>query len=148
MLTSAFTVDPETITALPESWPLGREAAANPVAAGSYDGWVKRLMDVSGKHQKAKKRLESLRQLQASVSQLGADSDDDDEQDQATLQENLATRNGPVEKELERMRSLLLRVSASVEAVQKEDLVAPERPETKESRKRALDEFLNDKAFT
>lgn len=77
------------------------------------------------------------------------DGDEDDDEpalDAEAVQDNLATRNGPVETELERMRALLRRVSQRVGEIRSKS-VRPEQQAPRENRKRVLDEFLDDKAF-
>lgn len=50
-------------------------------------------------------------------------------EDTAKLQENLVTRNGEVEKELERMRTLMMRVERGVGALEKRNAEANEEME-------------------
>jgi hypothetical protein len=59
------------------------------------------------------------------------------------IQENLVTRNGEVEHELERMRTLLVRVSGRLARIpdgEHEDHIKP----LAETRKRDIESFLND----
>lgn len=111
------------------------------------------LKQYSARQKALTKRLENLRQLQKIVGQLvpttrSGDGDSGDEEPSLdAIQENLPTRNGPVEQELERMKALLQRVSQGVGNIRKKDVRPEQPPAPKEDRKRTLDEFLDGTAF-
>lgn len=65
-------------------------------------------MQLDEERKQIRQRVDRLKSLQASIAPLRT-------ADRGVgVQENLITRNGPVEKELERMRTLLTRVTARV----------------------------------
>ncbi|KND95296.1 hypothetical protein TOPH_00025, partial [Tolypocladium ophioglossoides CBS 100239] len=133
------------IDALPESWPSGRDVDSYPMEAKRYAETVARLTQLCEQRKDLRQRVEKLRRLNATVEPLRtADGTG------AGVQENLVTRNGPVEKELERMRFLLARVAGRVGELP--DGTATGAHEDAEidldtleaARKRNVDEFLAD----
>ncbi|KAJ6786932.1 hypothetical protein PWT90_00074 [Aphanocladium album] len=132
-----------TIESLPSSWPSETEAAAKPEDAQSYSRSVARLVELSKERQQVQLRMEKLRRFQSSIEPLRTAESGEG------VQENLVTRGGAVERELERMRGLLDRVSGRVDNLRdasassrSRDLVKVD--ELRMSRKRAVDEFLAD----
>ncbi|KAK6223258.1 hypothetical protein LQW54_000375 [Pestalotiopsis sp. IQ-011] len=95
----------EAISALPPTWDSLRpeQAEADPTEAARYEALQDRLRALSAQRAEAKARVERLRQMQALLRPF-----------EANVQENLVTRNGEIEKELERMRVLLVRVAGRV----------------------------------
>lgn len=100
-------------------------------------------------------RVQRLRRLQAIVDPLKAtaslnDADDSDGRGGSSVQENIVTRGGAVEKELERTRMLLVRVVGRVgmlpesEATKETGSKGGEVESSSVMRKRNLDSFLTD----
>ncbi|ORY56322.1 kinetochore Sim4 complex subunit Fta4 [Pseudomassariella vexata] len=100
-----LTTDP-SIAGLPPTWATHRpsEAEAHPVEARRYTDLQAQLISLSGRRAATKARVERLRHMDGLLAPF-----------QAGVQENLVTRNGEVEQELERMRVLLIRVAGRVE---------------------------------
>lgn len=74
------------------------------------------LTTLSARRAEALERVRRLRRIQAALRPFTSDAAaaDDDGTPANTVQENLATRDGQVEKELEKMRMLLVRVGGRV----------------------------------
>lgn len=133
-----------TIDSLPPSWPLEREAAAKPADAQAYAESVARLTELSQQRRDVQLRLAKLRRLQSAIEPLRTSDAG------KGVQENLVTRNGAVERELEKMRELLVRVAGSVDSsfrnasssARSRDTINVD--ELRTSRKRAVDDFLAD----
>lgn len=112
-----------------------------------YADAVQQLTELNDQRKQLREQVARLKRLQSIVEPLQTD------ENGAGIQENLLTRNGPVEKELERMRILLARVGGRVLSLPEE---AP-NGEAKEvsltemgaqGRKRRVDQFLaDDKVF-
>ncbi|KAI1336483.1 kinetochore Sim4 complex subunit Fta4 [Xylariaceae sp. FL0016] len=99
-----FTTD-SAIASLPAEWAShdAAEAAARPLEARRYAELQPMLASLSARRREARQRVERLRRMRDMLAPF-ADG----------VQENLVTRNGEVEKELERMRVLLVRVAGRV----------------------------------
>ncbi|KAK7912090.1 hypothetical protein PG985_014571 [Apiospora marii] len=116
-----FTSDP-AIAALPPTWDQidAHETQSRPAEAAYYDDLQTRLTELSARRAETRARVERLRAMQNLLqpfrgdASADTDTDNDDENQNRKLQENLVTRNGEVEKELERMRVLLVRVAGRV----------------------------------
>lgn len=134
-----------TIDALPGSWPSGRDADGHPMEAKRYAETVARLTQLGERRRELRRRVERLRRLGAAVEPLRAA-----DGTAAGVQENLVTRNGPVEKELERMRFLLARVAGRVAelpdgaATGAQGDAKVDLDTLSAARKRSVDEFLAD----
>lgn len=109
------------IAALPPTWDHidAHETQSRPAEAAYYDEVQTRLTELSARRVETRARVERLRAMQNLLQPFRGDaSADNEEADEASqnkkLQENLVTRNGEVEKELERMRVLLVRVAGRV----------------------------------
>ncbi|KAF5634586.1 kinetochore fta4 [Fusarium sp. NRRL 52700] len=137
----------EVIQALPASWHLEKDLNDYPMETKRYTDAVQQLTELNDQRKQLREQVARLKRLQSIVEPLQTD------ENGAGIQENLLTRNGPVEKELERMRILLARVGGRV-------LSLPEKApngEAKEvsltemgaqGRKRRVDQFLaDDKVF-
>ncbi|KAH7216511.1 kinetochore Sim4 complex subunit Fta4 [Fusarium oxysporum] len=137
----------EAIEALPASWHLGKDINDHPMETKRYADAVQQLTELNDQRKQLREQVARLKRLQSIVEPLQTD------ENGAGIQENLLTRNGPVEKELERMRILLARVGGRVLSLPEE---AP-NSEAKEvnltemgahGRKRRVDQFLaDDKVF-
>lgn len=111
-----------TIAALPPTWDqLGpTEAAAYPTEAQRYAEQQAALGALATRRAETRARLERLRAMERLLRPFRDDGatrgheDDGGGAGATTLQQNLVTRNGEVEKELERMRMLLVRVAGRV----------------------------------
>ncbi|EKD12875.1 uncharacterized protein L3040_007032 [Drepanopeziza brunnea f. sp. 'multigermtubi'] len=96
------------IEQLPEAW--GEEASTKaPEQAAKYAELQQRLTALNEQRRVARERVERYRRMRDLVGLLGED---------AGVQENLVTRNGAVEVELEKMRRLMLRVERGVGALE------------------------------
>ncbi len=142
-LSFATKANGSTIESLPFSWPSEKEAAAKPEDAQAYARSVARLVELSKQRQQVQLRMEKLRRLQSAIEPLRTS------ESGKGVQENLVTRNGAVETELEKMRGLLDRVAGRVGSFR--DASASSRlrdavdvDELRTSRKRAVDDFLAD----
>ncbi|KAF4504114.1 hypothetical protein G6O67_008726 [Ophiocordyceps sinensis] len=131
--------DEAIIEALPPSWPLDKENNDYPMEAKRYVDAASRLARLNQERKMLRQRVERLRSLKASVDPFLTT-------DGAGVQENLITRNGPVEVELERMRFLLARVAGRVGELPAKttDGGRMELASMNDARKRAVDEFLAD----
>ncbi|KAJ3497482.1 hypothetical protein NLG97_g1862 [Lecanicillium saksenae] len=132
-----------TIETLPPSWPSEKETAAKPAGAQSYSQSVARLVELSKERQQVQLRMAQLRRLQSSIEPLRTS------EFGKGVQENLVTHGGAVERELERMRDLLDRVSGQVDSLRDASASSRSRgivnvDELRASRKRAVDDFLAD----
>ncbi|RBA09866.1 hypothetical protein FPRO05_05802 [Fusarium proliferatum] len=137
----------KSIEALPASWHLEKDINDYPMETKRYADAVQQLTELNDQRKQLRDKVARLKRLQTIVEPLKTD------ENGAGIQENLLTRNGPVEKELERMRILLARVGGRVLSLPEE---AP-NGEAKEvsltemgaqGRKRRVDQFLaDDKVF-
>ncbi|POR34796.1 Uncharacterized protein TPAR_05022, partial [Tolypocladium paradoxum] len=138
-------VEDSAIDALPDSWPSDRDVDSYPMEAKRYAETVARLTQLSEQRKALRQRVDKLRRLKATVEPLRTTDGTG-----AGVQENLVTRNGPLEKELERMRVLLARVAGRVgelpdEAASGASEDAKVNLDTLcAARKRNVDEFLAD----
>ncbi|KAK8062295.1 hypothetical protein PG997_014392 [Apiospora hydei] len=111
-----FTSDP-MIAALPPNWDQidAHETQSRPTEAAYYVELQTTLSVLSARRAETRARVERLRAMQNLLQPFRGDADvADDENQNKKVQENLVTRNGEVEKELERMRTLLVRVAGRV----------------------------------
>lgn len=135
----------DAIESLPPSWPTERDITSNPAEAERYEEIVLRLSQLSERRRGLRQRVEKLRRVKAAVEPL-RESDTDD----SGIQDNLVTRDGPVEKELERMRALLARVTGRVADLPVDDGAAAAAGTTidladiTKAKKRNVDAFLSD----
>lgn len=117
--------DASVISSLPPAWESEREAAAYPLEAERYAELAGRLRGLAARRDEARARVERLRRMRALLAPFSSGSSTTDdgagagEEDSSFgpsggVQENLVTRDGEVEKELERMRMLLVRVGDKV----------------------------------
>ncbi|KAG9502327.1 hypothetical protein J7337_005154 [Fusarium musae] len=137
----------EAIEALPTSWHLEKDINDHPMETKRYADAVQQLTELNDQRKQLREQVARLKRLQTIVEPLQTD------ENGAGIQENLLTRNGPVEKELERMRILLARVGGRVLSLPED---APNGEAKKVSltemgaqgRKRRVDQFLaEDKVF-
>ncbi|KAI1736990.1 kinetochore Sim4 complex subunit Fta4 [Xylaria scruposa] len=112
-----FTTD-EAISVLPPTWDVHKpqEATSYPLEAQRYAELSSTLTTLSTKRQEARERVARLRRMAALLAPFDITSQSSPNADSATssVQENLVTRNGEIERELERMRLLLARVAGRV----------------------------------
>ena len=114
--------DATVIASMPPAWESEREAEAHPLEARRYAELAAGLQDLSARRREAEARVRRLRQIRGLVAPFagpGGDANASDVGDGASgggggVQENLVTRDGEVERELERMRMLLVRVGDKV----------------------------------
>lgn len=98
----------EAIDALPPAWESERDVEAYPMEARRYSELVSRLHELNERKKQAESTVARLQQMRDLLDPFQAD------EEGRGLQENLVTRDGEVEKELERMRMLLARVGGRV----------------------------------
>ncbi|ROV98561.1 hypothetical protein VSDG_04359 [Cytospora chrysosperma] len=137
-LVGADYADADTVSCLPPAWEPRREADAHPLEAKRYAELVARAQDLSARRQEAEARVRRLRRMRTLLAPFGGDTAGAGGSAAASspgggqgggegvgedvspgapgggVQENLVTRDGEVEKELERMRMLLVRVGDKV----------------------------------
>ncbi|KAK6859241.1 kinetochore protein fta4 [Apiospora arundinis] len=93
-----------------------QETQSRPAEAAHYADLQARLGALSARRAETRARVERLRAMQNLLQPFRgeADGEDDEGSQNKKLQENLVSRNGEMEKELERMRMLLVRVAGRV----------------------------------
>ncbi|KAF5026239.1 hypothetical protein F66182_1670 [Fusarium sp. NRRL 66182] len=137
----------DAIQALPATWHSEKDAKDHPMEARRYADTVRQLSELNEQRRQLREQVARLRRLHSVAEPLRTTDSG------VGVQENLLTRNGPVEKELERMRVLLARVGGRVHALSEE---APNGSSKQVSlaetgaqgRKRRVDQFLaDDKVF-
>ncbi|KAK0720545.1 kinetochore Sim4 complex subunit Fta4 [Lasiosphaeris hirsuta] len=106
---------PATITSLPLSWDAisTQQASAYPLEASRYADLAAQLQTLSSQRSEAAARVARLQRMRALLAPFD---------DAAGVQENLVTRNGEVEAELQRMRMLLARVGGRVSQLREQDV--------------------------
>lgn len=104
-LVGADYANPAIIAALPPTWDAPREADDHPLDAKRYADLTTSLRDLATRKAEADARVLRLRRMKALLAPFDTNTN---------VQENLVTRDGEVEKELERMRLLLVRVADKV----------------------------------
>lgn len=102
----------EIIEKLPEEWSEEAESRA-PEEAAKYKELQQRLMELNKKRKIARERVEQYRAAKKLLEPF--------EGEDAGLQSNLVTKNGEVERELERMRMLMLRVERGVMGLERRE---------------------------
>jgi hypothetical protein len=95
----------EVIEKLPEEWSEEAETRA-PEEAAKYKELQTKLVGLNERRKAAREKVEQYRAAKRLLEPF--------EGENAGLQENLITKNGQVEKELERMRMLMLRVERGI----------------------------------
>lgn len=100
--------NPEAIESLPPTWESERDVNEHPMEARRYSELVSRVQELSERKRQAESTVARLRQMKDLLEPFQVDDDG------RGVQENLITRDGEVEKELERMRMLLARVGGRV----------------------------------
>ncbi|KXH59451.1 hypothetical protein CSAL01_03736 [Colletotrichum salicis] len=96
------------VRSLPLAWPAERDATTFPMEVKRYAELAGRLKALAEQRQQAKARVERLRRMKALLDPFRT------EDAGAGVQENLVTRDGEIEKEMEKMRVLLARVGGRV----------------------------------
>lgn len=144
--------DAKTIASLPAAWPSERDVTAHPMEAKRYADAVQTLTTLQTQREELELRVQRLRRLETIVDPLKTTSAEDEEGSNS-VQDNIVTRGGAVEKELERMRMLLVRVVGRVGTLPEAEATEgkggqAEVESSRVARKRDLDSFLADsKAF-
>ncbi|KAG8169227.1 hypothetical protein KVR01_001976 [Diaporthe batatas] len=108
--------DAAVISSLPPAWESERESAAYPVEAARYAELAGRLRGLAARRDEARTRVERLRRMRALLAPFSGDTNDAEASSgqPGPVQENLVTRGSELEKELQRMRVLLVRVGDKV----------------------------------
>ncbi|KAK1971429.1 hypothetical protein LZ32DRAFT_605273 [Colletotrichum eremochloae] len=96
------------VKSLPSTWPADREVTKYPMEARRYAEQVGRLKSLVERRQQVEAHVGRVRRMEALLGPLRSDSDG------RGVQENLVTRDGEIEKEMEKMRVLLARVGGRV----------------------------------
>lgn len=101
------------ISTLPQTWSAAhpKQAEQHPPEAKRYEDLVSSLTSLSARREQARQRAERLRKMKGLLQPFDDGATQDKSGGGSNVQQNLVTRNGDVEKELERMRMLLVRVS-------------------------------------
>ncbi|CEI66551.1 hypothetical protein FVEN_g8274 [Fusarium venenatum] len=138
--------DSEAIESLQVSWHIEKDVNDHPVEVKRYADAVARLTELSDQRKRLRTQVARLNHLKTIVEPLQTTDNG------AGIQENLLTRNGPVEKELEKMRFLLARVGGRVHALpERTSNDVPKEISLSETgsqgRKRRVDQFLADEVF-
>lgn len=97
---------PEAIDDLPEKWPVDAEVERSPSEAARYEELVSRLKGLSERRREMEGELARLKGMRELMEPFEGGTEG--------VQDNLLTRGGEVERELERMRILLARVGGRV----------------------------------
>ena len=100
--------DENVIEQLPEEWSENASTTA-PEQAAKFTELSRKLTELSEQRRTAKERVVRYKYFKEMLALLGED---------AGVQDNLVTRNGEVEVELEKMRRLMLRVERGVGALE------------------------------
>ncbi|KAH8589669.1 kinetochore Sim4 complex subunit Fta4 [Bisporella sp. PMI_857] len=98
----------ELIQMMPEEWSEEAETAA-PEKAGRYKELQVKLVEAKERRREAKERLRQWRAAKTLLAPLDGE--------EAGVQANLVVRDGEAERELERMRMLMLRVERGLSAL-------------------------------
>lgn len=133
--------DNKAIEDLPSSWPNDKDVTSHPMEAKLYADAVSRLTALNDQRKAIRQRVERLRRVKSTIDPLQT------QDGGAGVQENLVTRNGEVEKELDKMRMLLVRVAGRVGTLPEATAVKKQENEVEplsSLRKRGIDDFLND----
>jgi len=112
MDTNKTTGKETNIENLPEDWSEAAETQA-PEQAAKYKELQSRLKELNEERKAAKERLD---QYKVAMKLLEPFQEAD-----VNVQENIVTKNGEIEKELERMRMLMLRVERGISGLQDRD---------------------------
>jgi len=102
------------ISTLPQTWSAAhpKQAVEHPPEAKRYEDLASSLTSLSARRKQARQRVERLRKMKGLLQPFNSDATQNEGGNgTSNVQQNLVTRNGDVEKELERMRMLLVRVS-------------------------------------
>lgn len=94
--------DEDVIAQIPEEW----QSTRAPEASARFTELQERLKELDGRRKVAREKVEGYRKMRELLEPFG--------EEEGRLQENIVTKNGEVEKELERMRMLMLRVERGV----------------------------------
>ncbi|CRK41567.1 hypothetical protein BN1708_008502 [Verticillium longisporum] len=106
--TNADLTDEKSIASCPPTWPLSKDLDALPMEAKRYADHVSVLNALVARRAQVHERVEQLRRLSKAIQPFRISDNG------LGLQENVVTRGGEVERELERMRMLLVRVSGRI----------------------------------
>ncbi|KAI5458901.1 kinetochore Sim4 complex subunit Fta4 [Mariannaea sp. PMI_226] len=139
-----------TIEALPQTWISDKDVGLFPMEAKRYADNARRLVELNQQRKQLRSQVDRLNSLKSIIRPLETNDGG------VGIQENLLTRGGPVEKELERMRILLARVGGRVNMLPEDggnrpsstDIEIKSSEGLSQIRKRRVDEFLaDDKVF-
>jgi beta-glucosidase-like glycosyl hydrolase len=97
------------IIALPETWEDEDEAANSPEQALQYAAKVQQLKELNERRASLRRKVADMKLLKEKLAPF--------ENPKENVQQNLVTKNGEVERELEKMRMLLARVKGRLETL-------------------------------
>lgn len=100
--------DDAAVKSLPATWPSDGDVTTYPMEARRYHDQFERLQSLAQQRQQVRDRVERLGRMKAVLNPFHSDGSG------VGVQENLVTRDGEVEKEMERVRVLLARVGGRV----------------------------------
>ncbi|KAI0394062.1 kinetochore Sim4 complex subunit Fta4 [Xylariaceae sp. FL0594] len=122
-----FTTD-EAIASLPSTWDQSPTSSTSPdpLEAKRYAELASTLSSLSARRKSVRDRVDRLRRMRDLLAPFITTDTDGTDAGGNKVQQNLITRNGDIERELERMRLLLVRVAGRVAALPDPD------PEDKE----------------
>lgn len=115
-----YLADAATIAALPPAWEDEREVTSQPAEAQRYADLAVRLQELSAQRAEVLERVQRLRRMREMIAPFEGD-DSAEGNPMKSIQENLVTRDGEVEKELNKMRMLLARVGDKVARLKDEE---------------------------
>ncbi|KAM7203691.1 Kinetochore complex Fta4 of Sim4 subunit, or CENP-50 domain containing protein [Rhypophila sp. PSN 637] len=131
-------VDPKIISNLPPTWDHDaasqRQSQSYPTEAATYADLVSQLKSLSSQKQALSSRVSRLKRIKNLLEPFDTTSStpsgENEEEEKPKLQDNLITRDGQIEKELEKMRMLLARVGGRVDQLQEQQKQKGKRKRT------------------
>lgn len=115
-LTGKCIGDDEVVSALPETW--SEEASEQaPEQAARYEALQQRLVEASERRKSLKEKIAGYKEMHGLVGMFG---------EEGGVQENLVTRKGPVEEELDKMRLKMLRIERVLQGLPRREGVEDE----------------------
>jgi beta-glucosidase-like glycosyl hydrolase len=108
-LLTIFIAAENEIIALPETWEDEDEAANSPEQARQYAAKVQQLKELNERRASLRRKVADMKLLKEKLAPF--------ENPKENVQQNLVTKNGEMERELEKMRMLLARVKGRLETL-------------------------------
>ncbi|KAK4217167.1 kinetochore complex Fta4 of Sim4 subunit, or CENP-50-domain-containing protein [Rhypophila decipiens] len=134
-------VDPKIISNLPPTWDHDaasqRQSQSYPTEAATYSDLVSQLKSLSSQKQALSSRVSRLKRIKnllesfdTTTPSTPSGEEEEEEEEKPKLQDNLITRDGQIEKELQKMRMLLARVGGRVDQLQEQQKPKGKRKRT------------------